>query len=551
MILLPNHPHLSSMDRLLQQTFMRYERNDHTPPSLPVSKVSSSRLRHIPAQSIMAWGSIKRSFSSLKPDEKFETHVEKIAAGLRPSDEHFPWDRLSDYSSSCIKKQRNIDVHHGIDDYLVSLIRSCPIKDAAIAACANLLSQHVVKDLLSELKPERGSIQGLQYYIQILLAVNHYHLQIVDNAEATRGRTVLHLLSRPSNDPVSLMQPLASLIEQGVPRSSYLSDYLEALARQSCSMLSTRMETFRANADWYYAHKEAPWLVEFLVKKFGCGLNDLSIIDIMDESFPTWQSWAVWKPSQETLDAYHVHLSTRQRDRVLIRDLLALEGPDFSVGKRLYVTRKDEISYTNGPTLVLRCGTIEFDLFGTRPNHVRATLEELTKLLVQVCVKDTVIDNSRMMLLQQICLGAPINEKRLSLLEAAYDSGSSVVITAVTEIKVAEREGREPDSEMLTIIFQALEWERSEELRRLLGASVVASVCKHLEKMQRVLKMIINVDRSWNLPDLHHLEALQSFGETCGKAPRLKDSFPETSQSLLQVWPAKWEVSFDIGQFAH
>jgi len=493
----------------------------------------------------MAWGSIKRSFSSLKPDEKFGKNIEKIAGGLHPFDGDFPWDKLSDYSSSCIKKQKNIDVHDGIDEYLVSLIRTCSAKDAAIAACAIFLSSQVVKLLLDGYKPALGSIPGLQSYIQILLAVNHYHLQVVDNPEAKRARMILHLLNTTSNDPIKLIEPLALLIDCGVPRNSYLSEFLDALARQSCLMLSTRMQTFKANADWYSAHKEAPWLSNFVSKQEPCDPNNVSIIDILNQNFPEWRSWAVWKPDQRTIDAYHKHLASQQRDRVLVRDLLALEGPDFTIsdGAAHYSTMKEQLSCDYGQQLKMGSGNIKFNFLGTRKDHVRATLGGLSKLLVDVCTRDSRSENSRMMLLQQVCLPEAITERRLSFLEAAFDTGSSSVIAALTEIEVAGREGREPHSSQLVIVFQALEWEKSEELRKLLGETIVSSMCKLLEKMQGMLKMIVNVDRSWQPSDLNHLEALQGFGGICGQAPKLKNHFPATSQTLLQIWPAKWEVS--------
>ncbi|RDI87523.1 hypothetical protein Vi05172_g2226 [Venturia inaequalis] len=323
------------------------------------------------------------------------------------------------------------------------------------------------------------------------------------------------------------------------------------MVRHSSSILSTRMETFKANVDWLAAYKEAPWLHDHFKDPPthpNTGPNDLSIVDIFYETFPSWSSWAAWEPNERALQAYALHLSTRPRDRILIRDLLALEGPDFAIGdgtrRTHYSTTREQLSSANTTKLNYQCGAIKFNLSGSRPDHVRATIDALSKLILDVCTKDTgKHNNCRMLLLQQICLNETINEERLSLLEAAFSSGySTTVISAICEVKIAEKEGREPDAEKLGFLFKALDWDASEKLRKLLGESIVASMCNHLQKIQRVLKMIVNVDRLWTSSELRLLEALHLFGEICGESPKLKRYFPEETRTVLERWPAKWEV---------
>lgn len=512
------------------------------------SKDNQEKSTSLNRQSTMAWGSIKRSFSSLISEESFEKQIVKIANGLHPSDTAFPWERLIACAENFIRKQKNIDVHSGIDEFLVDLIEKCSLKDVALAACADLLSIHTIEGLLDKFRPALGSIPGLQFYIQILVAINHHKTQIVNDDEAKRARMVLSL---PLHNPVTLLRPLVSLIRRGVPRNSHLVDHLDALARQSCSILSTRMETFKASADWLTAYEAALWIHDDL-KDFSdhpnVRPNDVSLIDILYETFPTWSSWAAWEPNIRTLQLFALHLKTRSRDKILIKDLLALDGPDFTIGNTIrrthYPTMRERLSAVNRTKLVQQCGAIKFDLIGSKPDHVRATLDVLNKLILDVCAKDTIVHNDcRMLLLQQICLSDPINEERLSLLEAAFDTRSTEIISAIREVKLAEKESREPDAEELSILFKVLDWDASKELRKSLGESVVASMCKHLEKTQGMLKMIVNVDRYWTMSDLQLLEALQSFGEVCGKAPKLKRQFPGEMRAVLERWPAKWEVS--------
>lgn len=499
----------------------------------------------------MAWGSIKRSFVSLLPEQSFEKQILKIANRLHASDTAFPWERLSACVDDFVRGQKNIDVHSGIDEFLIGLIKRCSSKDVALAACADILSLHAIEGLMNEFKPEIGNIPGLQLYIQILLAINHHQTQIVSADEAKCARTVHQLLSRPLQDPVGLLWPLARLIERGVPRNSYLADHLDALVRQSSFILSTRLETFKASADWSAAYEEAPWLhdnFKDLSVHHNTRANNLSFADILDETFPSWSSWAAWQPNEEALQAYAHHLSTRPRDKILIRDLLALEGPDFASGETAKITHhstmREQLSAVNRTNLIQQCGAIKFDLQGSRLNHVRTSLDALSKLIFEACAKDTgKHNNCRMLLLQQICLGEPINEDKISLLEAAFGTGFVAVTSAILEVKIAEKEDREPDTEKLSFLFRALDWDASKDLRKILGQSVVTSMCKHLEKTQRKLKMIVNVDRDWSFSDLKLLEALQSFGEVCGKSPKLKWCFPEETRTILEHWPAKWEVS--------
>ncbi|TID20023.1 hypothetical protein E6O75_ATG07483 [Venturia nashicola] len=498
----------------------------------------------------MAWEIIKRSLSSLLLEESFEKQILRIANRLHPSDTAFPWEQLNACVGIFIRKQKNINVHSGIEELLLYLINQCSSKDIALAACADMLSSHTIEGLLNEFKPALGSISGLQSYIHILLAVNHHQTQIVNGDEAKCAQIVLQLLSQPTHDPVDLLQPLASLIKGGVPRNSHLADHLDTLVRQSSSILSTRMETLKSNADWFAAHKQTSWLhddFKVVANQSNIRPDDLSIVDIFDETFPSWSSWAAWEPNERAIQAYALHLSTLPHDKFLIRDLLALEGPDFEIRDRFrrihYSTMREQLSAVNRTKLVHRCGAIKFDLFGSRPNHVRATLDALSGLVFDVCTKDTVKhDNCRMLLLQQICLSESINEERLWLLEAAFATGSTAVISAVREVKIAEKEGREPDAEVVSTLFKAMEWDASIELRRLLGEFVVASMCKYLEKAQRTLKTIVDVNRNWTFSDLQLLEALQSFGEVCGMSPKLNRHFPEQSRMTLERWPAKWEV---------
>ncbi|QDS76788.1 hypothetical protein FKW77_002231 [Venturia effusa] len=497
----------------------------------------------------MVLSRLKRSFSCLIWDENFEKQTLKITRGLHPSDTNFPWARLSACAEIFIRRQKNIDILPGIDEFLIDLVEKCSSKDIALAACAHLLSIDAVQNLLSKSKPLLGSIPGLLSYTQIILAINYHKPQIFNEDDAKYARTVHQLLSQSVHDPASVLRPLVTLIGHGVPQCSYLGECLDALARQACLILSTRMEAFKASADWFAAYADAPWLrddFKDLSNRHHAHPNDVRIVEILNQTFPSWSSWAAWEPNEATLEAYTAHLSTRPRDKSLIKDLLALEGPDFDVNnafRRKYATMREQLFSVNRTKLDQQCGTVRFDFSGSGPNHIRATLDVLNKLIVDVCLKDTGVDgNCRMSLLQQVCLSGSINEEKLSLLKAAFDTESATIISAVREVKMADAEGRDPDIEQLSILFKALDWDASTELRRLLGQSVVASMCRHLEEMQGMLKTVVNADRNWTLADLQLLETLQAFGETCVRVPKLKSYFPEEIKAALERWPEKWEM---------
>ena len=70
------------------------------------------------------------------------------AVGQRkPTDADFPWTALENHTGYYLQKKGKLSADQ-VDEYLVALIKKHPSKEVAIAACAQRLSLHSIRNLL-------------------------------------------------------------------------------------------------------------------------------------------------------------------------------------------------------------------------------------------------------------------------------------------------------------------------------------------------------------------------------------------------------------------
>ncbi|KAF2420005.1 hypothetical protein EJ08DRAFT_32250 [Tothia fuscella] len=498
-----------------------------------------------------------RSLVKLKDDGLEIRKVDKIAGGLHPLDAQFPWNRLRDYVDRCVKRQRSLRIPEGLDRLLTVFIISHPqeLKDVAVAACAHALSTETTLTLLNgHLRFGSTDFEALPVFIQILMAINHVNPAVISNEEAKLARNLFPLLALRMFDSGRMLQSLSTLYHTGIPLSSHLATHIEALAEQAAQKLSCQLEAIAATSSWMVAYRLCSWLA-ILPEHFESAKSGLhSLKSILDRSFPDWQAWSAWKPNQQDILMYEKKLGNAEH--IALQDILALEGPDLASGG--YTTLRegyiDMMSVTE--TTYFRNKKLEIELSTCGGDSARQALSSLSSALRIAATVKTSTNNCRMELFRQICIGKPIHEDGLKILEHCFSIGLPLVIND-TNVFLQHYEMRSlPPMRNFQSLITALDTNGKisaspyQKLRELLGPKILETVDRMLESRLQVIQSIINVERAWTNHDLGVFEEMQSFGEVLLGTSWIMISASPDTKAILRQWPVVAEIGYCYDLYA-
>jgi hypothetical protein len=493
-----------------------------------------------------------RSLVSLNGDDIHHKQVDKIAGGLYPDHLEFPWDRLRDYTDACIKKQKGISIPEGLDLFLISFIQKHAAKDIAMAAVAHALSTEATLSLLNGiLRLEPGNFDGLEQFIHIMVAINHVNPSAISDVEANRARAILLIVRLIDPDSLRKSSPprlsdssqallsLSTLFMQGIPLDSILCLHILALTKLASSSLSEELHEYKATSQWWHACIATSWLSKLLHTSTWPQEGNLSLNQILESTFPTWRSWALWKSDEQVLLVFMKKLD--DTDRRALRDILALEGPCFdgytSTLKEAYITEIWESG-----SVRLRKSSLEILFSSDEPVHLRETLNSLVLRLLQALTAAVSTDSSWLQLFKQVCVGKAIHQEGLRLLEECFNIGWTSLVKYVITILQCQENAVQPPLVCVLNLVSALDTNPCQALRPLIGFQVLDAATNIFKTKQEHLRSIIKINRLWVEQDLVTIRELYGFGKALESSAWVMTALEPSTKSLLVQWPFMGQI---------
>jgi hypothetical protein len=482
---------------------------------------------------------MKRLFSTLNLAAEGISHkqIDKLADGFRVNHGNFPWHKLRDYVDACIKKQKGISIPEGLDLFLISFVQKHSRKDVAVAAVAHALSTEATLSLLNgTLRVKADDFNSIPDYVLVLLAVNHVNPTAVTEIEANRGRAILSLWQWMHIKSTELWHRTGILFTHGVPESSLLFEHIRAIAEHVFSALSAELSSNVAKSHWHRAFCDISWISHLPESVFSFQPGHLSLTQVLDDKCANWRSWAAWKPDQDILAIFSTKLD--DSDRKLLEGILALEGPCFENAnmptlKHSYIYWASETNSTH-----LRTASLEIIFTSSEHAHVQKVLTSLTAKLLQALTAGVSTDSSWLQLFKQICVGNPIDEKGLQLMEECFNIGSTAIINDVQSNLQSQRDQTLTPISSVVHLVSAFDTAPCQRLQQLFGAQVLDAARQIIQARQNHLRRVINVDRKWREQDEDTLEKLHRFGEALKSSAWVISASGPGTRSLLLGWPS-------------
>lgn len=250
-------------------------------------------------------------------------------AGLRrPADPDFPWIALQNHTGYYIKRKGRMSSVQ-VEERLLALIQNHPSKEIAIAACASRISSRTMKDLLIKdfITDPSGALEG-QETLQIIIATNHENPGAVSEIEAQWANCLLEHAAPSGSSSISAQQlyNVLSLLRTRMSPDLLLHENIKRLADSVCARFANSLHEFRCRSQWLDAHRAVGWLSTDPISSKTSSMMSVNTTNLLDDHLPGWGAWAAWRPDIPRLRTW---MQLTNGVQFSLKDLLALEGPDF------------------------------------------------------------------------------------------------------------------------------------------------------------------------------------------------------------------------------
>jgi hypothetical protein len=289
--------------------------------------------------------------------------------------------------------------------------------------------------------------------------------------------------------------------------------------------LSNQLQVLEAEGRWREARRESAWLSLLLGQPVKPGQAEA--IRILEHRLMRWRAWALWRPDMHRL-FMQKRLSSTQRGS--LRDLLALEGPDFRGTGQSTLREALIAQYSNFPLLQVCWGKIRLNVQTEKGTIVRDMLERLSNVVNAACTsaKAPEID----LLTHLCCSGQPINNYELNVLGANGLIGDSLVMADVLLVLRPQKgeQGRSSQMAATMRLLTALAQPNGHALREVLSLQLVNLVSSFMREMQAMLSI--------QLDDSKRVTQLYAFGMVVRAAQWFLPSIDDSMDTLISGWPS-------------
>jgi Poly(ADP-ribose) polymerase catalytic domain len=431
---------------------------------------------------------------------------------------YFPLAQLQSHTDFYLKRKGNLE-QDDRDHRLISLVRDDPAKDVAIAACAHALSTPAVRELIiRECRVDPVTHDGLLPYLRAITGVHYANPTAISKDEEQLAQ-ILILLSSSEAPVVGRHLNTYFLVSSKSELSElFLRPFVDKILRRACAKLGEKLDGMRIERQWKRGYEESSWLSDVLRDNPTAG-------QLLDKTFPTWRIWALWRPNTQRLARWECFTAEQ---RGALRDILALEGPDFIASEKP-ILREGLLLHldANQPCSSISYGRLVLKLENGTGSTACTMLNGLLDALDAACSTSP----SSLALFTHLCARNPVDNRVFLLLELVDAIRDPSVSTAVLNILTAEVDIQVAAAMQL---LPSLSDGPGRELRDVLTPSIIESVEKEVLRMQNKFCEQLQRGKGEGLA-----MRLQAFGEILKDATWLQSSLSDGLRSALDIWPEK------------
>ena len=311
--------------------------------------------------------------------DHWRRNVDVTAGELRPTDmESFPWALLQDYTKAYVERRGSL-TQEQIDDHLKDLIKTHTKPELAFAACASAMSARSVRNLLIEgLCISHNSYFGFSLIpsLQVIVAANHVKPEAASRSESDWAIELIKHSngSYPEETLGRQLCKIVSLLTSGMSADFLLRDHAIAVARNTCQAFASYLETLRAENRWVQAFLAVEWVSRVSAASLNSHVGGFGPLQLLDSCLPTWRAWAAWRPNMARV---HFLDETAINRNESLRDLLAIDGPDFTNNGQTSL-KEGLIAQELVPQETVSWGSLRIKLTRGVANELRSILDRLS-----------------------------------------------------------------------------------------------------------------------------------------------------------------------------
>lgn len=321
---------------------------------------------------------------------------------------------------------------------------------------------------------------------------------------------------------------LVKILIKGVPSFFLVYRHLDTLVRRACKDFSLQLDTLRLEGQWLRAYMAATWLTNVSERSIQLSPEDLGLEQLLDNAFPTWRVWAAWRPNVERLRHWN-ELSAQSY--VALRDLLALEGPDFFTRG---ATLKNRVLAQGLSSSTVRMGNVQFVLGRGVPNEIQVMQDNLFQAIDAACRAGP----HDIEFLAHFCVGKPITQDSLNLISIVHSIGDSSLSDILLQVYGVRGGSQRARMAGVMKLLPILRNERTQALRNIITPDLVSLVSNCIDEMQSKLQEQFTSGRPWCGLE----QKFQAFGSGLQEAFWLRPLLDIPFQILLNNWPKSEEI---------
>jgi hypothetical protein len=464
-----------------------------------------------------------------RQSDRWHRQITTIAASKSPiegnlfADHTFPWGELQQHTNLYLKKKGKITPQER-DTRLAALIEKHEEKPIAMGACAHAMSPQAVRALLrGNLNIGPGNYERLSTYLELIIISNHVNPDAVSDLEALEARALTPFLIPPdvfNSAAGQKVEAVLKLLKFGVSTNSLLHTHIIQLGRRACTMFAVQLETLKLHSMWSEAQVVTAWLSTLPESLVGSSSQNIRSEELLNESFPTWQIWASWRPDTDRLRQFR---SISGNGVAALKDLIALEGPDFT-GKGQGTLREGLIAqHSDSPCMpFIRWGTLQIEI---QNGVLFDVIDRLLPAVEYACT----LDIQYTTLLTHLCVAKPVDHRALQILEEVRGMADESISSAVLQLFTGDRESAM--AELISVLCDSTFL----SLREALAPNLVEQISNKAQDLQTRLKGRLQEGSPWDGLEME----LRSFGEKLKKASWLWPLLDDSLQKLVKQWPSE------------
>ena len=468
---------------------------------------------------------------SIKATAADKHPITTVTIGQAPQpNPNFPWQKLQEHTDEYLKKKKKLKPEQ-LEARLVDFIRQHAEKmDIAIAACGHKLQPETLRALLiSDLNIGPGKTHSISSYLQAIVAANRVNPLSVSDIEAQRAHAMLVAATTGATSPGKYLHELIKILIDGIPPTFLLYTHIHALALKACTDFAIHLQSLKDEGHLRRAYSAACWLTLISERSLQLAPENLGPEKLLSTAFPTWRSWARWRPNQERLLQWERFTN---QERFSLSKLLALEGPDL-VGRE--GTLRERItaggsSHSSSPSLI---GGLLLEPRLT--SDLTKTVERLTMAIDSA----SVAGNSDVSFLIYQCSEKIITHDALTILETVRSTGDPSVTSLLLSVHSANKVPQSTRMAAAIRLMPIIAQDHCQRLREIITPHLVVLINRSVKDMQNSLHAQLEAG---NVSDDTEMK-LQGFGSGLLLSPWILPLIEQDFRLLLTDWPTKDDVN--------